>query len=235
MVKKTVASLLGVVLTMVYVIAYAAPITLMDQSVYAREELSGTLYGSVFAEVRNDSDQPVSLSEMYDARLFDIAGNVLKEYTNSSGFPSVLQPGETGYISGEVLFFTDFEKIGPAELKLHPTQELPDTVCVRTPVTATLNLNTLEDADDEECYIFIELENLTNELYGEFNVSTAMWNQNNKIMFAYDYYVNALIPPKEKGSVRIELPFGLINAWRENGDVPTYLECFSYTTVGIER
>lgn len=228
--KKTALILLVCMLAALCATAFADGLTVVERAEYVRKEFDTSSYGSIYAEVRNDSDKPISLSKVCDVRFYDTDGEMLEEYTDRYGFPSVLQPGETGYISEDVFLLAGARDVGKGELVLHPDPELPDMVSTRTPVTATLDLDALNAADDEDCYIFIELENTTDELLGEFSISTAMWNQHNKIMFAYSGYVSALVPPGEKGIVRIELPFSLIEAWREKGDVPTYLESFRYET-----
>lgn len=228
--KKTATILLACVLAMLCAAASASTLTLVDQVVYARRDYDTSSYGSIFAEVRNDGTEPVYMSELYDARFLYKDGSVLKEYANRGGFPTVLQPGETGYISEDMFLLAPYDEIGKGEITLHPSDKKTTMVSTRMPVTATLDLDELAAADGEDCYLYAELTNTTDELMGEFSISAAMWNQDNRIMFAYEGYVSALIPPGEKGVVRIELPGNLVEAWREKGDTPTYLECFSYVT-----
>lgn len=228
--KRTAVILLVCMLAALCSNAFAEGITLVSQSEYVCRDFSTSGYGRIYAEVRNDTDAPVELSELCDVRFYDKQGEVIQEYTNCACAPAVLLPGESGYISEEVFLNTDLTQVGKGELTLHPNTEPTDFVTTRTPVTATLDLDALEAADGEACYIFLELDNTTDELMGEFSLSAAMWNQNNEIMYAYSGYVSALVPPGEKGYVRMELPYSLVEAWREAGHTPTYLECFSYQT-----
>ena len=138
-------------------------------------------------------------------------------------------PGEIGYISQEVYLIAASSEVGKGELVVHPEKaEATEYATTRTPLVASLDLDALEAADGEDCYIFLEVVNDTDELMGEFSLAAALWNQDNEIMYAYSGYMSALVPPGEKGYVRMELPFALVEAWREAGHVPTYLDCFSY-------
>lgn len=228
--KKTTIILLVCLLTALCAGALAESITLVSQNVYACPEYSTSGYGRIYAEIRNDGDAPVKLSKVCDVRYYDKYGNVLTEYKDRSCSPSVLMPGEIGFISEDLFLNAEPSKFGKGELVLHPQVEATDLVVTRTPIIATLDLDELEKTDGDDCYLYAELENNTDELMGEFSVVAALWNQDNEIMFSYSGYLSALIAPGEKGILRIELPYSLVEAWRDAGEEPTWLDCYGYTT-----
>lgn len=228
--KKTAMVLLACMLALLCTGALAQSITLVSQNEYICADFQTSGYARIFAEVRNDGDEAVELSEVCDVSVTDKRGNVLQEYKNRSCAPSVLLPGESGFISEDVYFTTSASDIAKAEMVLHPKCEPFDGRVERTPIIATLDLDTLEKTDGDDCYLYAELENNTDELMGEFSVAAALWNQDNEIMYAYSTYLSALIAPGEKGILRMEIPYSLVKEWREKGEVPTWLDCYGYKT-----
>lgn len=186
------------------------------------------------AEVVNTGDVPIGLdSDLCRIELMDAEGNVLLTDTIYSTSPSVLAPGETGYVIPFHLYLEDIDVNALTDYALHLYAEedrYSSPVSYISADSYSTQLITQQNSwGEEETFVDISFTNKTEETIFDFYAVMAIYDQNDQLIFTSEESVYELgVPAGQTVIMRAEIDEEFTSYWKDNGIEPSRIHIIGY-------
>lgn len=225
--KKIVALLLAACLTLGCASALAAGKLTVNQETYTA--VAGySFVGYVFAEVENTGDKNIEFGNGL-LEILTADGDPMDSTDIYSMYPSILAPGEKGYVSTRqyVDAAESIEDISDYTLTItgKSTQE---EAPVRLDSTAAYSVGT-NSWGDEEQIVVVTITNNTQETVYDCQVAFALYDAEGKLLLVdADNTYNVGIPAGQSVEVQFTVDEDLAAVWAEQGVTPATAESVAY-------
>lgn len=225
--KKFVALLLAVCLTLGCASALAAGKLTVNQETYT--PVAGySFIGYVFAEVENTGDKNIEFGNGL-LEILTADGDPMDSTDIYSMYPSILAPGEKGYVY--TYQYVDaaeaIEDISDYTLTVtgKATQE---EAIARLDSTAAYEVGT-NSWGDEEQMVVVTVTNNTQETVYDCQVAFALYDAEGKLLLVdADNTYNVGIPAGQSAEILFTVDEDLAAVWAEQGVAPATVESIAY-------
>lgn len=225
--KKFVALLLAVCLTLGCASALAAGKLTVNQETYAA--VAGySFIGYVFAEVENTGDKNIQFGNGL-LEILTADGDPMDSTDIYSMYPTILAPGEKGYVSAQkyVDGAESIEDISDYTLTLNGKSTQEEAVA-RLDSTAAYGVG-VNSWGDEEQMVVVTITNNTQETVYDCQVAFALYDAEGKLLLVdADNTYNVGIPAGQSVEVQFTVDEDLAAVWAEQGVTPATAECVAY-------
>lgn len=229
--KKTLFTLLSAVLVLVLILPSAlaaGELKVQSETLVVVPSYSDTFYGNLYAEVKNTGDAPVQLANgLYE--LFDKDGKVIKsdEYINM--YPSVLNPGENGFILLSELVDEAKTKDYIASHKLTVTGTSSIDYKVERLAASDAKYEIVEDYSKRHVLSAL-VKNDKTETANEPVIVFALKDDQGKVIYTIGTSTyNVGIPAGNTVLLKATIDDGFVKYMEENNIKPATLEAIAYT------
>jgi len=220
--------------TLLFLFSFTGGAHAMGKLVSTQEKLvvipyyDTTYYGYVFAELTNSGDKPVAFANGL-MELFDPEGNSLASSPIYYCYPSVLQPGETGYVYGSsYVEAPNPEHIDDFMLSITGQGTISQTI---TRLESTARFETVEDSYGSYDYLVAEIKNTLDAPLTSFEVVYAVKDEAGGLLCvtssSWSGY-NVGIMPGSAAEMRYQLESGFSAYMHDNQTVPATVEAIAY-------
>lgn len=225
--KKFVALLLAVCLTLGCASALAAGKLTVNQETYTA--VAGYSYvGYVFAEVENTGDKNIEFGNGL-LEILTADGDPMDSTDIYNMYPSILAPGEKGYVSARqyVDAAESIEDISDYTLTLTGKSTQEEAIA-RLDSTAAYGVGT-NSWGDEVQMVVVTVTNNTQETVYDCQVAFALYDGEGKLLLVdADNTYNVGIPAGQSAEILFTLDEDLAAVWAEQGVTPATAECVAY-------
>ncbi len=225
--KKIVALLLAACLTLGCASALAAGKLTVNQETYTA--VAGySFVGYVFAEVENTGDKNIEFGNGL-LEILTADGDPMDSTDIYSMYPSILAPGEKGYVS--TLQYVDtaesIEDISDYTLTITGKSTQEEAVA-RLDSTAAYGVG-VNSWGDEEQMVVVTITNNTQETVYDCQVAFALYDAEGKLLLVdADNTYNVGIPAGQSVEVQFTVDEDLAAVWAEQGVTPATAESVAY-------
>ncbi len=185
-------------------------------------------YAYVFAEVTNSGDKPVAFASGL-MEVFDSDGNSLASNSIYYCYPSVLQPGEMGYLHGSSYVEAEGpDGIDDFMLSITGQGSISTTI---TRLETTARLETTQDTYSTYDALVAEIKNTLDTPLTSFEIIYAAKDEAGELLLVTSSYWNGYdigILPGSSVEMRSWLDSTLTDYMRENQIVPATVEVIAY-------
>ena len=220
--KKIVALLLAACLTLGCASALAAGKLTVNQETYTA--VAGySFVGYVFAEVENTGDKNIEFGNGL-LEILTADGDPMDSTDIYNMYPSILAPGEKGYVSTRqyVDAAESIEDISDYTLTITGKSTQEEAIA-RLDSTAAYGVG-VNSWGDEEQMVVVTITNNTQETVYDCQVAFALYDAEGKLLLVdADNTYNVGIPAGQS----IEVQF-TVDVWAEQGVTPATAECVAY-------
>ena len=225
--KKIVALLLAACLTLGCASALAAGKLTVNQETYTA--VAGySFVGYVFAEVENTGDKNIEFGNGL-LEILTADGDPMDSTDIYSMYPSILAPGEKGYVS--TLQYVDaaesIEDISDYTLTITGKSTQEEAIA-RLDSTAAYGVG-VNSWGDEEQMVVVTITNNTQETVYDCQVAFALYDAEGKLLLVdADNTYNVGIPAGQSVDVQFTVDDDLAAVWAEQGVTPATAESVAY-------
>lgn len=227
--RSTLAIVAALVLCLVCCTASAAgKMTVLQENFHAVD--FSTPYGYVFAKVENTGDKPVKYSagllEIYDAN-----GDTLESTDWVGCYPSILNPGETGFaiVSERVENASAVSDLDDYALTVTGKSATSGSV-TRYPVKGEYQQDVQISTYSTRNYLIAEITNDTDTTAFDVELVFTILDDNGNILYAEHNSLYSIgINPGSTVTYRTTLSDSWKETWEHEGVTPTKLEIIAYT------
>ena len=225
--KKIVALLLAACLTLGCASALAAGKLTVNQETYTA--VAGySFVGYVFAEVENTGDKNIEFGNGL-LEILTADGDPMDSTDIYSMYPSILAPGEKGYVN--TLQYVDaaesIEDISDYTLTITGKSTQEEAVA-RLDSTAAYGVG-VNSWGDEEQMVVVTITNNTQETVYDCQVAFALYDAEGKLLLVdADNTYNVGIPAGQSVEVQFTVDEDLAAVWAEQGVTPATAESVAY-------
>ena len=218
--KKIVALLLAACLTLGCASALAAGKLTVNQETYTA--VAGySFVGYVFAEVENTGDKNIEFGNGL-LEILTADGDPMDSTDIYSMYPSILAPGEKGYVS--TLQYVDAAE-SIEDISGKSTQE---EAVARLDSTAAYGVG-VNSWGNEEQMVVVTITNNTQETVYDYQVAFALYDAEGKLLLVdADNTYNVGIPAGQSVEVQFTVDEDLAAVWAEQGVTPATAESVAY-------
>lgn len=230
--KKILSVLFALALLCSAALAEAAlePLHTMYQIIPSYDSAVGMYY----AEVVNTGDTLICLdSELSRVEVLDAQGNVLATEAIYSTVPTVLAPGETGYV---VPFYMYLDGVDVSALTDYAIHLYAEEASYYEP-TNYLNANAIsaeirtepDSWGDDVTSLYITFTNTTADVVYDFHFALGVYDESGALIYTCEestYDVG--IPSGQSVIVRSEIDSMITSYWAENGITPASIGVIGY-------
>ena len=225
--KKIVALLLAACLTLGCASALAAGKLTVNQETYTA--VAGySFVGYVFAEVENTGDKNIEFGNGL-LEILTADGDPMDSTDIYSMYPSILAPGEKGYVSTRqyVDAAESIEDISDYTLTITGKSTQEEAIA-RLDSTAAYGVG-VNSWGDEEQMVVVTITNNTQETVYDCQVAFALYDAEGKLLLVdADNTYNVGIPAGQSIEVQFTVDEDLAAVWAEQGVTPATAECVAY-------
>lgn len=230
--KKVLSILFALLLVFTTACAEASlePVNTMYQIIPYYDSAIGVYY----AEVVNTGDTLIRLdSEISRVDVMDAEGNVLATEEIYGTVPSVLAPGEKGYVVPFRMYLDDVDVSALTDYAIHLYAEeasYQDPTVYLDASSITAEIRTEPDSwGDDVTTLYITFTNATEDVVYDFNFAAGVYDESGALIYtceASTYDVG--VPVGQSVIVRSEIDDILTAYWAENGIVPASIGVIGY-------
>lgn len=220
-------SILALALFLAVAPALAAGKLTVNQEVMNAYDSYGSVQADVFAEVENTGDSPVEFSAGL-LELLDAQGNTIDSTDYVYCYPSVLAPGEKGYVIVNMYPENAAAPTDIAQYKLNLTGKDTDTTIPRLTSTGVYE-NDVSDGYWTYDYLTAEITNDSQAIAYDYYVVYAVKDAEGNLIYATYYPTYSIgIPVGGSAYVRTFMPDGALAYQDANGKVAATVETIAY-------
>ena len=225
--KKFASLLLALCLTLCCSAALAAGNLEVIQETYITVKCGGSIYGYLYAEITNTGDSNAELGSSV-VEVLSESGDVTGTDTIYYSYPTILAPGEKGYIVKN-LYTADGTQL--SDISGHSLSIFGKTSSMETEtrLDASAVVEAYESWSGTSYRVVVTITNNTDETVYDAQLAAGVYDQNGTLLFAADgtlYDVG--IPAGITLEYRMDVDYDIIDYWNANGIQPVSAEAICY-------